>query len=335
MTKKILTILILMITLVSLLSGCTQQEKPPEDNNNNTPPINGNNTLYVGGTDADYSTIQEAIHAAKNGATIIISKGVYNELIDINKTLTLIGEDRNTTIINFNPSYPISQVPVININAHNCTIENLQITLGNKAVIAQGISVTTKNNTIKNTIITNVTTAIDLLSYSDSNTIINNEIKNNLIGINGLSSTHNNISHNTFSNNNQYNIYLSTSSNDNNVSFNTMTNATYGIRIKGSKDNMVYKNCITHANIGLYCCCGASHNYFSNNTLINNSDNAEENAGLQNIWYIGSIGNYWDDYNGSDENHDGIGDTPYDIPKAGNQDMYPLMTPPLDAPCNQ
>jgi nitrous oxidase accessory protein NosD len=57
---------------------------------------------------------------------------------------------------------------------------------------------------------------------------------------------------------------------------------------------------------------------------------------LHNIWYASpnGPGNYWDDYNGSDENHDGIGDTPYEIYGAGNQDLYPLMTPPLDAPCN-
>jgi nitrous oxidase accessory protein NosD len=97
----------------------------------------------------------------------------------------------------------------------------------------------------------------------------------------------------------------------------------------------VFKNCITKTTIGLYCCCGASYNYFSNNTLIDNEQNADENANLRNIWYMNNTGNYWDTYNGSDANHDGIGDIPYTIPVAGNQDMYPLMTPPLDAPCNQ
>ena len=322
--------LTLIITLLSTISGCIQQEETSEDNNNN-------NTLYVGITHSDYRTIQEAIDAAENGAKIIIKNGSYNELIVINKTITLIGEDKNTTIINFNPNYKISQVPIININADNCSIENLNITLSNNSVIAQGISINSKNNTIKNNIITKVANGIELFAYSESNTIINNEIKNNLIGIIASGSINNNISNNIFSNT-EYNIYLSIDSDKNKVSFNTMNNSDYGIRIKGSQNNKVYKNCIKNNEIGIYCCCGAKSNHFYNNTLLHNSvRNAKENSGLYNIWYDypNGNGNYWDDYTGIDENQDGLGDIPYEIDGAGNEDIYPLMTSPIDAPCNK
>jgi nitrous oxidase accessory protein len=43
-----------------------------------------------------------------------------------------------------------------------------------------------------------------------------------------------------------------------------------------------------------------------------------------NRWDNGSVGNYWHDYNGSDVNGDGIGDTSYII-DANNKDNYPLM----------
>jgi nitrous oxidase accessory protein len=117
-----------------------------------------------------------------------------------------------------------------------------------------------------------------------------------------------------------------------------MKNSEYGIRIKGSQNNNVYKNCIKNNERGIYCCCGAKSNYIYNNTLLNNSvRNAEENEGLTNIWYDypNGNGNYWGDYTGIDKNHDGRGDTPYTIADAGNKDMNPLMTPPLDVPCNQ
>ncbi len=73
------------------------------------------------------------------------------------------------------------------------------------------------------------------------------------------------------------------------------------------------------------------HNDFVNNTDSVYSEN------LVNIWnsseavtyiYNGSIytsyfGNYWDEYNGTDTNMDGIGDTPYRIDS--DEDKYPLM----------
>ena len=57
---------------------------------------------------------------------------------------------------------------------------------------------------------------------------------------------------------------------------------------------------------------------------MNNSQNAYDTS--TNIWYNSSLqeGNYWSDYTGVDNNHNGIGDTPYNIPGGSNQDLYPL-----------
>ena len=45
-----------------------------------------------------------------------------------------------------------------------------------------------------------------------------------------------------------------------------------------------------------------------------------------NAWDNGSQGNYWSNYTGTDNNGDGIGDTPY-LVYENNQDNYPLMNP--------
>ena len=284
--------------------------------------------LYVGGSGpGNYTTIQDAVDTAADGDTVFVYSGMYNEIIVINKNrLTLIGEDKNTTIISFNRTYHIRQ---ITINANNCSIENLQITQNNNSIIPQGILINSNYNTIKNSIIFNVTEGVELSAGSESNTIIHNEIKNNLIGIDASSSTYNNISHNIFSNNTQNNIYLSTQSDNNDVSFNTMDTSAFGMRFVGSKYNNVYKNCIQNNQIGLYCCCHARSNYFYNNNFLNNFINAKNDYGLINIWFDSpnGTGNYWDDYTGLDANGDGIGDTPYKISGGDNQDLYPLMHP--------
>ncbi len=67
------------------------------------------------------------------------------------------------------------------------------------------------------------------------------------------------------------------------------------------------------------------------NNFINNSQNFVSGHILydpdtSNIWDNGVNGNYWSDYNGTDNNGDAIGDTPY-IMDDHNQDNYPLMAP--------
>jgi len=66
----------------------------------------------------------------------------------------------------------------------------------------------------------------------------------------------------------------------------------------------------------------------NNNIIYHNSfkDNIKQvySHSSTNVWDNGCQGNYWSDYNGTDSNGDGIGDTPYII-DANNQDNYPLM----------
>jgi len=79
-----------------------------------------------------------------------------------------------------------------------------------------------------------------------------------------------------------------------------------------------------------------TENLLYHNNFMNNSINAFDEG--SNLWHSGypKGGNYWDDYEGSDEfsgpgqnisGSDGLGDTPYEIPDQGNIDPYPLMTP--------
>ena len=58
------------------------------------------NTLYVGGSGPNnYTTIQSAIDDAVDGDSIFVYSGIYNENLIIHKSINLIGENRDNTII--------------------------------------------------------------------------------------------------------------------------------------------------------------------------------------------------------------------------------------------
>ncbi len=77
----------------------------------------------------DYSTIQAAVTAANSGDTVYVRVGTYYEHVTIGKSLTLQGEDRDTTIVNGGGSGN-----TIYISADHVTLESLKITNGENGV---------------------------------------------------------------------------------------------------------------------------------------------------------------------------------------------------------
>lgn len=108
----------------------------------------------------------------------------------------------------------------------------------------------------------------------------------------------------------------------------------WGIIIDSGSNNTVCENNIAHNNIGVALgstISRANNNLFYCNNFIKNNRNVGKNWDEYgaNIWDNSKKGNYWSDYNGTDVNGDGIGDTPYVIDWE-NQDRYPLMSPFLE-----
>lgn len=135
----------------------------------------------------------------------------------------------------------------------------------------------------------------------------------------------------------------------NNLTGNTFSGCMYAIQ--GANGAIISRNNLTSNSYALYglAFCKVTGNNIQNNrqgivnaynstfyqnNFINNtlqtayySYTGSRSSPLPpNVWDNGTKGNYWSNYNGTDQNGDGIGDTPY-IVDANNQDNYPLISP--------
>ena len=104
------------------------------------------------------------------------------------------------------------------------------------------------------------------------------------------------------------------------------------IRLQDADNNTIARNDISNSGLGtsIYV---ANNNTITKNNYINNN---EQFPSGEWEWYAKTFGyngsqnfitqNYFSDYNGTDKDGDGIGDTPYVI-NDENQDDHPIMEP--------
>ncbi|HID25329.1 MAG TPA: hypothetical protein EYP23_02545, partial [Thermoplasmata archaeon] len=90
----------------------------------------GGKTLYVGGTGPNnYTKIQDAIDNASSGDTVFVydDSSPYHENLFVNKTISLVGEDKNTTIIDGKKQGDVVYVSADSVNITGFTIRNSSI----------------------------------------------------------------------------------------------------------------------------------------------------------------------------------------------------------------
>lgn len=287
--KKIIWILVMISCLLFLLS-LPKYKIRVEANSPRTWTVDDDITNEK----VDFHTIQEAINS--NNVTendiIFVYEGTYLENVVINKSVTLIGENRDSTVVDGGGIDSVVSITVNNVIVNGFTMKN-----SGMSPYDNGISVErSSGSVISRNRITNNNDGIGL-HYSNNNVISNNIISsNNFDGIGLYSSSSNVISGNTLSYN--YDGIGSYSSNYNVISSNILSNNYYGIYLT----------------------------FYSYNSIIyhNNFDNINQVwSDLTSIWESNGEGNYWVDYAGQDLNEDGIGDSPYII-NTRNRDNHPL-----------
>ena len=83
------------------------------------------NTLFVGGVGSgNYTTIQDAIDDASPEDTVFVFDGTYLERVLINKTLTVIGENRETTVVDPQRTGPAFRLSADWVNLSGFTASN-------------------------------------------------------------------------------------------------------------------------------------------------------------------------------------------------------------------
>jgi hypothetical protein len=95
-----------------------------------------------------------------------------------------------------------------------------------------------------------------------------------------------------------------------------------GLEIKAPSSHNIIEGNIIANNKNVGCLVNSQNNDFYRNSFINNTHHVLVYAPTS--WDNGAEGNYWSDYNGTDADGDGIGDTAY---SGDVQDKYPLIEP--------
>ena len=120
------------------------------------------------GGGADYTNIQDAIDNATDGDTIFVYGGVYHENVVVNKSIELVGEDKNETII-----HASGIGDIIFVSSSNVSINGFTLTHSGDDDNDAGIQIDlySSNNTIFNNMFIYCTQGI-YMHHSSNNTHI-------------------------------------------------------------------------------------------------------------------------------------------------------------------
>ena len=292
-----------------------------------------------------------------NNVTYTFTSNIYDEVVVERDNVTLDGAGYT-----LQGTGGVNEVGIRLTGRNNVTIQNMTIMgFGSSAIYLSQSS----NNILQlNNITKNLGWSIEL-SYSNSNTVRENNVIDNESGIRLYYSNNNTLYGNNIRNFNivspsdgiwtyysSYNTFKENNLTDNingvsigsgsyiTISGNNIMDNHVGIYLGWSCNDTIFGNNIVnnkHYGVWIGAFSWLCYNFHHNNLVNNTQQVFFYQSSKTHIWDDGypSGGNFWSDYTGADvksgpnqdqPSSDGIGDTAY-VVDANNTDHYPLMYP--------
>jgi parallel beta-helix repeat protein len=265
-------------------------------------------THYVGGSGSgNYSRIQDAIDNASDSDTVFVydDSAPYYENVVVNKSIYLIGEDKNTTIVDGNRTGDVMKITANGVTFSGFTVRNGSYS--DYIIEAGGIRLDPSSYTIisNNIILDNDKYGIKVAEKVSSN----NTISDNIVMKNGredyrarayfniwlFKSSNNTISDNIIKDAKGFGIGICYWSKNTTVNGNIITdNKMSGIRSRYSYNNKIYGNSIeNNEKFGICIMNASANNSIEQNNFIDNEPRDAfftlTNPSMPNKWN----NNYW------------------------------------------
>lgn len=314
---------------------------------------NTNNSIIRNNKLADLNLTSEHVDYALD----ILFFSSFNNDVEKNRVNLYLDSSSNNRIAHNTGTFHLDGSDFNEITENNIT--KISFVSGDWSGIVLSNS---SNNQIIRNIISNNKKGISIYDFANNNRIIENDINDNNQGgivifsermLTSIGGTVTSIARNTIIFNNTItansNWGISDSGQSTNIICNTIKYSSIGIAIQDGDNASIVGNEIESFHFGDIDGRNATNcRVIGNNIRINsiysqydvelNSNypgtfyhnnffcDADIRTEFSHVWDNGSEGNYWINYTGTDNDGDGIGDTPYEIGN-NNFDNYPLMSP--------